>query len=491
MSVPRMVAGMLIFLVAGEVLGSPVLDGGGPGVLISGQNEVEFSGSELGGPLQAWMSFPGKFTVLSNSNSRLKARVIVDGKKDAVGIGALRLGSSNGLSNLKLVVIDRWPAGAASLTNHSLAAAQEIRLPSVWEGRVEANQSSYFRFRARRGDDVSFEIVAARVGSSLDPLLRLLDASGREIAYDDDFPGAGADSKLQVRIAATGIYFLELRDTRYQSGNFILRAAPFPVGRLPILSGDPVDLSPGLGRFEEVEPNNSLATATAVTLPARLQGLFARPRDRDLYRFEAAKGQRLVVTGRTRSLGSPCDLYLKILKADGTDLVEANPTSGDEGSLTNTFKEAGRYFLAVEELNRRGGPEFRYEIEVTPVAGFSLVTEVDAVEVNPGAPFELKVAVLRRGYDGPIELSLTNDVFGLTVTNQVIESKKTNGVLRGYAPPKVGTGRLEMLGLIGRAEIDGRQTLYRASTLPALKKFFPQMLYPPAELDGVIAVGVK
>jgi hypothetical protein len=45
--------------------------------------------------------------------------------------------------------------------------------------------------------------------------------------------------------------------------------------------------------------------------------------------------------------------------------------------------------------------------------------------------------------------------------------------------------------IIGKAEIDGHEESHPLSTLPALKKLFPHLLYPPQELDGLIGLAVR
>ena len=71
----------------------------------------------------------------------------------------------------------------------------------------------------------------------------------------------------------------------------------------------------------EVEPNNEAAQATRVTLGANLNGRFDQPGDVDRYVFTAKAAQRFTFTGITCSQGSPSDLYLKLLKTDGAEVV--------------------------------------------------------------------------------------------------------------------------------------------------------------------------
>ncbi len=72
-----------------------------------------------------------------------------------------------------------------------------------------------------------------------------------------------------------------------------------------------------------------------------VNGRLAAPRDRDFYRLEAKKGQRLQFTGITRPLGSPSYLFLQLFAADGNKLAEAEDPGTDEVRLNHTFAADG------------------------------------------------------------------------------------------------------------------------------------------------------
>src|SRR5204862_5381043 len=121
----------------------------------------------------------------------------------------------------------------------------------------------------------------------------------------------------------------------------------------------------------EKEPNDTLDQASVVR--QSICGRFDKAKDRDLFRFEAQKDQRLVIAAKTRSLGSACDVLLNILKSDGSKLVEANVTGADEGTITNTFKDAGTYFAELQELTETARPDFIYRLTILPLElGFEL-----------------------------------------------------------------------------------------------------------------------
>src|SRR6185369_10819380 len=92
-------------------------------------------------------------------------------------------------------------------------------------------------FPARKGERLSFEVMAQRLGSSLDPLVRLLDATGRELFFCEDTPGAGVDCRFSYRFPSNGHYVIELRVTRYDGGRayrYRLRIGDFPLDPAPL-----------------------------------------------------------------------------------------------------------------------------------------------------------------------------------------------------------------------------------------------------------------
>src|SRR5439155_7592829 len=180
----------------------------------------------------------------------------------------------------------------------------------------------------------------------------------------------------------------------------------------------------------------------------------AKPKDRDWFEFTAANGQRLVCSGRTRSLGSPCDLSMRLYSADGNQLAEADISGANEGTLTNKFNAAGSYRLLVEELNRGGGPGFVYRIAVEPFRpGFTLSVETNRLEAAADGGFEIKVTASRREYDGPITLRLAGlgDEAGLEDT--VVAEKKNETTLKVKLPPPLEAGQLIHIRIAGKARV--------------------------------------
>ena len=115
--------------------------------------------------------------------------------------------------------------------------AQRVKLPVIVNGRIEhPGDWQYFRFDGRAGDEIVAEVIARRLNSPLDSVLRLTDAAGKELAFNDDFDdkGAGllthqADSRISLKLPANGTYYLQLGDIQHKGGSeyaYRLRIGP-------------------------------------------------------------------------------------------------------------------------------------------------------------------------------------------------------------------------------------------------------------------------
>lgn len=244
----------------------------------------------------------------------------------------------------------------------------------------------------------------------------------------------------------------------------------------------------------EKEPNDDAPQATAVELPAALNGRFSTDGDRDVYAFRARKGEHLVFSGHTRRLSSPADLFLRLESERGAVVAEAEDSGPHEGTIDHAFSEEGRYRLVVEELLRRGGPEFVYRVEVRRhVPHFALRLETEKLEAVPGGEFKVEVECVRKGYDGPIEIELAGDGGAMELSDAVIPKGKKEAVIRGRVPASWSPGTFRTVrftGVARRGEGRAQEVRRVASTVPALESLFPRLRFPPPMLDGLVGVGV-
>ena len=150
----------------------------------------------------------------------------LDVAEPAPGKCTLLAHSGNFLSNPISFDVDTLPESGEQEPNDNPRAAQLVSLPTIVNGRIDqSGDIDMFGFEGREGDQIVVEVNARRLNSPLDSVLRLIDATGRQLALNDDCsdPGAGlithhADSQLTFTVPAHGVYHVQLTDAQSRGG---------------------------------------------------------------------------------------------------------------------------------------------------------------------------------------------------------------------------------------------------------------------------------
>lgn len=520
----------------------PVINSTSPGAVIPGATvNLQVNGGNLAVAKKLWTSFPSESSLAEgiekNGENPAQATFKVNVPADtACGIHALRIVTDKGVSPLRFLIVDDLPGVASIGGNTTLATAQVISIPTAVDGAVPNLGWQFFKFPAQAGQRLSIEVLARRIGSGLDPMMRLLDARGRELAFNDDTPGLNGDATLVYTFKDAGEYVLEIRDIKYGGGTYRLRIGDFPIatvsyplavqrgttanvtlagygveGLAPVSVTVPADESaawrnvsvkrPGGAsgfstveianspQFLEHEPNNQADQANRVELGHDINGRLDQPGDVDRFIFTAKKDQAFSFIGITRQQGSPSDLNFKILNKDGGQIAAAEDTGTSEGTVTFKAPADGDFVLVVEDLNHRGGLEHAYRIEVTAKPPqFSLVTSLDTFNIPVGGVVMATVTATRTGYAGPIELGATNLPPGVTASKSVIGAGRNDAVMTLHAPPEFAMGDLFGINIVGTARIGDADVVVPAETTGVLKTRNNNMRWAPAQLAGYVAV---
>jgi hypothetical protein len=402
-----------------------------------------------------------------------------------LGVAAFRLATPRGVSNPTLFLIDNLPSIKASEDHRTPEKAQRVIPPIAVDGRCEVESIDYYRFHGQARRKFSAEVVAQRLGSSLDAVIKLVGPDGRSVAECDDVEGLGTDPRLEVTLPRDGDYTLEVRDARYTGGpghRYRLR-----IGAPPLPSAPP-PLSSALPVVTEEEPNDRVDQATKVAWPAVIRGDFAAPKDRDWFAFDVKKGDSLRFTAYTECFGSPAILYLRLTDSAGRALAEWNGANPKQEPLSFTFKEGGAARLMVEELARRGGPGFEYALQIEPAGrDFTLNASENSLNLGANLPARLKIEATRRGENGPIRLSVEGQS-GWVLNPAVLEKGKTSVECALSAPPDAKPGPYA-IKIVGRG--DGADAAAAvASTTLAMGRQWPGIRFPPPFLNGKITAYV-
>jgi hypothetical protein len=155
-----------------------------------------------------------------------ESRVMQDAKEQESGVLPLRVRKETLSSNIVPFAVDTLPEVLEKEPNNQPQNAQPIALPAIVNGRIDPpDEWDVFRLEGRKDAEIVAEVYARRLGSPLDSVLKLTDASGKQLAFNDDHvdKGAGltthhADSYLRAKLPADGIYYLHLGDAQHKGG---------------------------------------------------------------------------------------------------------------------------------------------------------------------------------------------------------------------------------------------------------------------------------
>jgi len=142
------------------------------------------------------------------------------------GIYPLSVRKGELVSNVAPFMVDTLPERLEKEPNNSPKKAQKVKLPIIMNGRIDQpGDWDVFSFKGRAGDEVVAEVCARRLDSPLDSVLKLTDAQGRQLAFNDDHEDKGsglethhADSLLTATLPANGTYYVQLGDAQRKGG---------------------------------------------------------------------------------------------------------------------------------------------------------------------------------------------------------------------------------------------------------------------------------
>ena len=345
------------------------------------------------------------------TRNRLWVRVDVDESVPA-GLYHFRVWTPLGVSNPLPFAVGAFPEAEETQFNDTPRKAQPVTLPVTVRGDISSTGDvDHFRFRARQGQHLAFRVISAPLGSILNADLQLLEGSGKRV--DGCVSRSGKAAFLSCEIPERGIYMVRIADKnrvgamsgyeyRLEAGEFPLLEGVFPLGvqagretRLKVWGanlGDagtvaftapgeqagrvvPLAVLPASNRIPlavgahsealEREPNDSRETAQQVSWPVTLNGHVhssagdsgSSGPDQDLFRFEARKGQVLVLEVEASRLGSSLDSLVEIRDAEGRPvrraevrcLAQTEVVLSNRGSIQGSMRLGSTEDLALDD----------------------------------------------------------------------------------------------------------------------------------------------
>lgn len=196
--------------------------------------EVTISGANLADKPRLLIDAPIRFeppATLSSDAANWKIRLTLP-PDTPVAVFPVRVLTDQGISNPFLLAVGQLPNQSEIEPNTTPTQAQTIGMPVVVEGQLAGNDVDYFKFSGLKGQKLLFDAQCARIGSGVDPQLRLTTSRGRFVASADDSPGLFTDARMLVELPEDGEYVLEISDTKYQgAGRAVYRLV---MGAMPV-----------------------------------------------------------------------------------------------------------------------------------------------------------------------------------------------------------------------------------------------------------------
>lgn len=148
------------------------------------------------------------------------------------GKRSLVIDTAAGQSNPVVYALDAQPGLREAEPNDSTTSPMRVTLPVLIDGRIDApGDVDVYQFTGKAGQRVTAEVIARRLRSPMDSLLRLTDAHGKVIAWNDDDSDKQehlhrtygtlthqADSRLTAALPADGRYCLTVSDVTRHGG---------------------------------------------------------------------------------------------------------------------------------------------------------------------------------------------------------------------------------------------------------------------------------
>src|SRR5262245_33451364 len=130
--------------------------------------------------------------------------------------------------------------------------------------------------------------------------------------------------------------------------------------------------------------------------PGAAHGVITKAGDSDFFTFPAKKGQVFDVRVFARRLGSPLDPVVHVGIRGGAYITGNDDAFGPDSALRFTAPEDKEYAVWVHDHLLKGGPDYFYRIEVTPVRP-ETVTSVPKVDGNNQANQDRQAFAVPRG----------------------------------------------------------------------------------------------
>jgi hypothetical protein len=374
--------------------------------------------------------------------------VKVDPPKSATGWTMMPLQvKSNGGSSLNTVMlaVGNDPEVLEQEPNNSPAQAQSVSLPVTINGHISggarnggAADEDYFRFHATKGEKLTIEVAAARLGSPLDSVIEVLDAQGNPIP------------RATVRCLNETVATLSDRDSRTPGIRFTSTSGFHEKDY--VMVGDELDQI----AYIADQPDEDVKLRAADGLRWALMGTSpdVHAVNTPIYRVEI-----LPPDAEFPPNGLPV-FHLTWRNDDG------GPGYGADSRLNFVAPQDADYILHLKDVRGLEGPDFAYRLSLHDTnPDFQLRADPENPNIPRGGSAFVTVTANRvAGYDGPIDINVEGLPAGVKASPATIPAGQDSTLIllsadAGTPADALSTG----FKIVGHADINGHDRARIAS----------------------------
>ncbi|MGQ9910535.1 MAG: LCCL domain-containing protein, partial [Candidatus Flexifilum sp.] len=218
-----------------------------------------------------------------------------------------------------------------SAVSNPVMIARSIAIGETLDGNLVSGQSDGYLIDVTAGTTVQIDMTA-----DFDTYLEIRDASGMQVAYNDDFNGL--NSRITYTFPATGQFTIVARGfSSTASGPYTLSV----VSAEALPTGGPI----GIGE-----------TLTGNLLPGA----------RDQWTFSANGGEAIRI-----NMDAEFDTYLELLGPDGARIAENDDFNGLDSQIDITLPAAGTYTIVARSFSSTSSGQYTLSVQLAQPGGAS------------------------------------------------------------------------------------------------------------------------
>jgi hypothetical protein len=371
-------------------------------------------------------------------------RVKVEAPKSMDGWTTIPLAFKNGATvslNAVKLAVGNEPEVLEKKPNGTIAQAQIISLPVTINGRIAGGNEfggkvdeAYFRFRAKKGERLSIDVAASRLGSPLDSVIEVLDAEGNAIP------------RATIRCLNETTTTLSDKDSR-TTGIRLVSTSGLHEGDY-LMVGDELDRV----RFIPDQPDADSTLEGMDDLRVAYEGTSP---DVHAVNTPVYKAQILPPDAEFPANGLPV-FHLTWRNDDG------GPGYGADSKLDFVAPEDDEYLLHLKDVRGMEGRDFAYRLTIRDATpDYQLSADPANPNIPRGGSVPVTVAITQlRDYEGPIQVEVKGLPQGITATPSTIPSgQKSTVVVLSAASDASLDAHPAPIEFVGHANVDGHDLI--------------------------------